>query len=260
MTPSVQPRLRGVLIAVLAVAPTFLVVALALADAPSSGPEIRAQLSPRRYTTLSAEVAARVLRLPVHEGERFRSGQRLVELDCTLQTAQLDKARAQLSGAETTMEGYRRLAALDAVGRVELGNSEAEVAKARADVSYLAATVEKCAIAAPFDGRVAEQKAREYQFVQPGQPLLEILDDSRLELDFIAPSRWLAWLRAGQAFQVQVDDTGRTYPARVQRIGAHVDPVSQTIKVVAVVNGTYSELLAGMSGRVLMSPPRSDSP
>ena len=80
MTPSVQPRLRGVLIAVLAVAPTFLVVALALADAPSSGPEIRAQLSPRRYTTLSAEVAARVLRLPVHEGERFRSGQRLVEL------------------------------------------------------------------------------------------------------------------------------------------------------------------------------------
>ena len=34
--------------------------------------EIRAQLAPRRYTTLAAEIGAKVQRLPVVEGGAFR--------------------------------------------------------------------------------------------------------------------------------------------------------------------------------------------
>ena len=113
----------------------------------------------------------------------------------------------------------------------------------------------KCTVSAPFAGRVAEQKVREQQYVQPGQPLLEILDDSSLELEFIVPSRWLVWLKPGQAFHVAIDETGRTYPAKVQRIGARVDPVSQSVKLSAVVDGRFPELMAGMSGKVLMTPP-----
>jgi len=85
--------------------------------------------------------------------------------------------------------------------------------------------------------------------------LLEILDDSALELDFIVPSKWLVWLKSNQSFQVAIDETGKTYPAKVQRIGARVDPVSQSIKLSAVIDGKFSELVAGMSGRVLMAPP-----
>ena len=113
----------------------------------------------------------------------------------------------------------------------------------------------KCQIAAPFAGRIAEQKVREQQFVQPGQPLLEILDDSTLELEFIVPSRWLAWLHPGSVFQVSIDETGKTYPAKVQRIGARVDAVTQSIKLGAVIDGRFPELMAGMSGRVAMTPP-----
>ena len=40
-----------------------------------------------------------------------------------------------------------------------------------------------------------------------------------------------------------------TYPARVQRVGAKVDPVSQTVKVHAEIEGNFPELIAGMSGR-----------
>jgi multidrug efflux pump subunit AcrA (membrane-fusion protein) len=91
--------------------------------------------------------------------------------------------------------------------------------------------------------------------VQPGQALLEILDDSILELEFIVPSKWLAWLKTGQGFQVAIDETGKTYPAKVQRIGARVDPVSQSVKISAIVDGKFGELMAGMSGKVLMMPP-----
>lgn len=217
--------------------------------------EIRAQLAPRRYTTLAAEIGAKVSHLPVPEGGAFKAGQSLVQFDCSLQQAQLAKARAALAGADKTWQANRRLADLNSVGKVELETSEAEVLKARAEVSANATLVGKCAIAAPFAGRIAEQKVREQQYVQPGQALLEILDDSALELEFIVPSRWLAWVRTGTAFQVRIDETGRSYPAKVQRIGARVDAVSQSVKLNAFIDGRFPELIAGMSGKVQMTPP-----
>jgi len=91
--------------------------------------------------------------------------------------------------------------------------------------------------------------------VQLGQPLLDIIDDSVLELEFLLPSTWLSWLRVGGTFQVQIDETRKTYPARFIRIGARVDPVSQSIKVAAAIHGKFPELMAGMSGRVQIAPP-----
>lgn len=217
--------------------------------------EMRAQLSPQRYTTLSAELGAKINKIAVKEGERIQAGQTLIEFDCVLQSAQLDKAQAQLASAENNYAGNQRLAALNAVGQVELRNTEAEVMKARADVSYLRATLDKCRITAPYDGRAGEQKAREQQFVQAGQPLLEVLDDTTLELELIVPSRWLKWFKTGYRFQVAIDETGRSYPVKLLRTAARADPVSQSIKAVAVIDGNYPELLAGMSGRVLLKAP-----
>lgn len=219
--------------------------------------EIRAQLSPRRYTTLGAELGAKISRIGVKEGERFKAGQVLVSFDCSLQAAQLQRAKATLSAADRTHGANSRLAELNSVGRVELDTSAAEVAKARADVNLMNATLAKCNLTAPFAGRVAEQKVREQQFVQPGQALLDILDDSALELEFIIPSKWLAWLKAGTGFKVRIDETAREYPARITRIGARVDPVSQSVKVAAVIDGRFPELIAGMSGKVLPAVPGS---
>ena len=217
--------------------------------------EIRAQLSPRRFTSLAAEVGAKISRISVHEGDSFRAGQVLISLDCSIQAAQLQKARAVLMAADKTYGANKRLAELNSVGKVELETSEAEVMKAKADVSLMSTTLSKCTITAPFAGRVAEQKFREQQYVQPGQPILDILDDSTLELEFIVPSRWLAWLKPGSSFKVRIDETGREYPAKIQRIGARVDPVSQSVKAAAVIDGKFKDLIAGMSGKILLAPP-----
>lgn len=225
--------------------------AAALADTR----EIRAQLAPRRFTTLAAEIGAKVNSLPVSEGGTFRAGQVLVQFDCGLQRAQHEKAKASLSGSEKQVTANRRLAELNSIGRLEVDLSEAELSKNRAEVSAMATMLGKCSIAAPFGGRIAEQKVREQQYAQPGQPLLEIIDDSVLELEFIVPSRWLAWLKPGHAFKVSIDEVGKTFPARVRRIGARVDPVSQSVKLMATIDGRFPELVAGMSGRVAMSPP-----
>jgi membrane fusion protein (multidrug efflux system) len=217
--------------------------------------DIRAQLTPRRQTTLASELAAKIDRLTVRDGERFKDRQVLAVLDCQIQRAQLDEAQASLAAAEKLASVNRRLQEMNAAGQLELETAQAEALKARARVNAGAAIVSKCAIQAPFAGRVAEIKVHAQQFVQPGQPLLEILDDTVLEVEFLAPSRWLAWMKPGRTMQVAIDETGKSYPARIARLGARVDPLSQSIKVTAEINGSFPELLAGMSGRVLIVPP-----
>ncbi|PND66297.1 HlyD family efflux transporter periplasmic adaptor subunit, partial [Escherichia coli] len=85
----------------------------------------------------------------------------------------------------------QRLAELNSVGQLDLDLSRSAVNKARAEIGANQAVMAKCSVGAPFAGRVAEQKVREQQFVQAGQPLLDIIDDSVLELEFLVPSRWL---------------------------------------------------------------------
>jgi len=217
--------------------------------------ELRAQLSPVRFTTLSAEFGAQVRELNVSKGQRVERGQKLVVFDCSLQSAQLAKARAELAGAQNIYSGNQKLAKLGAIGQLELKSAEVEVQKARADITYLKTLLSKCDISAPFSGRVGVVSAQSGQFVQAGQPLIEIFDDSSLELAFIVPSRWMPWFKVGTDFEVAIEDTGLSYPAKLIRTSGRADPVSQSVRAFAQIQGEYAELIAGMSGRLLIVPP-----
>ena len=78
---------------------TGLLALLALASPllqAQADPELRAQLTPRRYTTLAAEIGARIQRLPVTEGGEIRAGDLLIGFDCSLQQAQRQRGQAAL--------------------------------------------------------------------------------------------------------------------------------------------------------------------
>jgi membrane fusion protein, multidrug efflux system len=113
---------------------------------------------------------------------------------------------------------------------------------------------------APFAGHVVDQKAREQQFVASGQPILEIIDKGPLELEFIVPSKWGQWLAEKMPFNIHMDETDKDYPAKVTQVGARIDPVSQTIKVRATIEGSFLELRPGMSGVVNIDKPFIESP
>ena len=100
------------------------------------------------------------------------------------------------------------------MGKVELETSQAEVQKAAAEVAASKALLDKCRVTAPYAGRVAEQKIREQQYAQPGQPLLDIIDDTALELEFLVPSRWLVWLRRARRSRCASTKPARPIPPR----------------------------------------------
>jgi len=132
--------------------------------------------------------------------------------------------------------------------------AQAEVEQARGELAIVRARLDMCVIKAPFSGRVVELLVNPHETVTQGQELINILDDSRLELELFVPSRWLSWLATGAAFDVRIDETGKTYAATVTVLGAKVDPVSHSIRVLAEIEGRPTELLAGMSGTAHFPP------
>lgn len=216
---------------------------------------IRVQLVARDQVDISSEISAKIASMPFRDGDAFRAGQTLVSLDCSLYVAQLHKAQAEAEAAVQLERVNDRLSQLHSIGEVEVQQAQAKAKASAAEVAYMQATVRKCGITAPFDGRVVKRSASAQQFAEPGKTLLTIIDTSHLELKMIVPSKWLVWLKPGHALTVSVDEVGRSYPAKVARIGARVDPVTQTVDVTAALSAHTPELLPGMSGWARFAAP-----
>ena len=221
-------------------------------SAPGSATEVRAQLVSLHSATLSSEMAGRIDGIATRIGDHFRRGDLLVTFDCVLPRTQLARAQAVVTQAERTYAINQRLVALKSTGQLELDIAAADVLKAKAELAAAEAVVSKCSIAAPFAGVTVDQKAHEFEYATPGQPLL---DDRAPEVELTAPSRWLGWLKPGASFQVRIDDTGKTYPGKVTRLGGRVDQASQSVKVIGEITGDAPGLMAGMSGHATMTPP-----
>lgn len=209
----------------------------------------RVQLTAFQQATLSSEISAKIQKLPLRDGDAFKEGDLLVQFDCALLETQLHKAEAAAESARSALLVNKKLSDMDAVSTLELDQSAAKVKETEAEVSAMKVSVSKCSLKAPYNGRVAKLHADPHQYLTPGKQLMDILDTSSLEVRLIVPSRWLVWLKPGSRFSVQIEELGgRSYPAQVKRVGARIDPLSQTLSIAGEITGTYAELLPGMSG------------
>ena len=225
--------------------------------ADPSGP-IRGVVRPQRQATISTDFQASVAAAKFKEGDRFRKGDVLIEFDCRRHQAELAAAEAQTLEMRLALENNVTLDKYKAVGKSDLEISRARVKRTEADASGLRARLDQCKVVAPFDGRIAELGIHEHEMPAPGKPFLTIIEDQKLEIELIVPSDWLKWLKPETAFVFTVDETLTAFPARVSRIGAAVDPVSQTVRVMGFfdADAAASGILSGMSGAAQFDEPR----
>ncbi|WP_322977825.1 efflux RND transporter periplasmic adaptor subunit [Pseudomonas sp. C11] len=241
-----------------AVLAILIATAADMAHAEESG-ELRVQLSPIRQTVLSSELAGKLTELAVKEGDAFKQGQRLAGFDCSVQRAQLTRSEAAQSGAQKKLNVAKRLDALESISQAEVAQAQADLAVAQAESGVGRAMLARCNLEAPFSGRVSQRMVQRFQHVAEGTELLAIYDDSAYQLELIVPSSWLSWLKPGVDFQVRLDETGQDYPAQIERLGAAIDPLSQSLKVFARITGETAGLLPGMSGVARLQPPGDGS-
>ncbi len=241
-------KCRSVIMAVGAV--TACVSALAAPIANDDSGRIRTQLVSQQDVVISSQVEGKIAQLSLKDGDSFKRGQLLVGFDCELYSAQLRKAEAAAEAANKVYAVNTQLSALRSVGELDVEQAKAKAKEAEADAAYVRAIVDRCRITAPFSGRVAKRLAAQSEYVSAGKPLLQIVDGENLELKLNVPSNWLSWLRIGGALQVHLDDLNADYAGVVARLGAKIDPVSQTVEISARIKGNHPELLPGMSGWV----------
>ncbi len=214
---------------------------------------IRVLLAPELETTLSSPVAARITSLNATLGARFNAGQTLVSFNCQESVARKGIADAELSAAVEQHEAKVRMQGLEQASDVEVAVAASAVAKAKSQLALQQAQVSQCSVSAPWAGRIAKVHARNFMTVSAGQPLVDLVKTGPLKLKLNVPSRWLSQLQVGSVFDVSIDETGKTYQARVVAINSRIDPVSQTIELEAGMAQAYPELLAGMSGVASMA-------
>ncbi len=219
------------------------------AAAPAEDPNaIRVLLTPELETTLVAQMVGRIASLKAELGGKVQKGKTVIGFDCGEAAARLNMAQAEYNSARETLNAKERLRKLDAAGDMEVTLAAAGADKAKAAIAMSRAQLAQCTVVAPFTGRVVKVHVKPHQGVNVGAPLLEMISDGPLKLRLNIPSRWLRQVSVGTPFEVDINETGRTYQAKVTLINARVDAVAQTIELEARMDKAEPELLAGMSG------------
>ncbi|MEO5732372.1 MAG: efflux RND transporter periplasmic adaptor subunit, partial [Rubrivivax sp.] len=199
---------------------------------------------------LRPEVSGRVSRIGFTEGQTVKRGQVLVQLDDTLQRAQLQQAEAQASIARTNLQRSRDLLGQGFISQSAVDQNASGLEVAEAQVALAQAQLARMRVVAPFDGTAGLRAVDVGAYVKDGADLVNLEDLRALTVRFALPERTIDRLRAGQEVELTVDALpGRTFKGRVQAIDSQVDANGRAVQVSAHVDNAGAVLRPGMFAR-----------
>ncbi len=213
--------------------------------------EISALVGSGEESVLSSQMAGKIKKLYYGLGDVVKAGALLLEFDCESEEAQLQTAQAEHRGARESHLSKMRLQALGAAGELEVTLAAAAVDKARSQISLRQAQLAYCKVMAPFSGSLVKLRIKTAESVTAGQPLLELVNPDALKAQIFVPAAWSRWIRVGTPVVVKSSDNGRTYRAKISKLNARVEGVSQSLELEARFDGPPQGLLPGMVGTVM---------
>lgn len=206
-------------------------------DAQSVG-----SLRSRQNVMLRPEVAGRVREIGFKDGAQVRKGQLLVQLDDSLQRAEMKQAQAQVSIAQANFKRNQELVAQNFVAQRVLDESAANLQVAQAQLALAEARLARMAIVAPFDATVGLRNINIGDYVKDGADLVNLEDTSSMYADFRLPERYQRKLRLQQTVELTLDAfPGRIFKARIEAMDPQMDANGRSVAVRAVLPNTGGE-------------------
>ncbi len=207
-------------------------------------------LRSRQGVMLRPEVSGRIAKVAFENGQRVRRGALLVQLDDTLQRAQLQQAEAQANIARTNLQRSRELLAQSFVSQSAVDQNSAAVEVAEAQVALARAQLMRMQVTAPFDATAGIRVVNVGDYVKDGADLVNVEDMSSMAVDFRLPERYLPRIRAGLPVEVAVDALpDLVFKGRVEAVDSQVDANGRSLLVRAQVENRGSVLRPGMFAR-----------
>lgn len=199
---------------------------------------------------LRPEVAGRVLSLGFADGARVRAGQVLVQMDDTLQRAEVQQSLAQMSIARANHKRNQELVAQNFIAQRSLDESAAALQVADAQLGLSCARLDRMRLIAPFNGVVGIRSVNVGDYVKDGADLINLENIGSLYVDYRLPERYQIKVAPGQTIEVKLDAfSGRLFKAKVEAVDPLIDANGRSIGVRAVLANTAGEPVAVAGGK-----------
>ncbi len=214
--------------------------------------EISGPVAPVQGTNLSAEEAGAVVALNAAKGQWVEKGQLLMEQERSILKAQWDSARANLEAQSYNVDKVRKLNQAGKVSRMELLNTESVFEQAKSLVEVTRQRYERAAIRAPFAGVIVERFVELGQLVQPGQPVVRLIDPTHLKLEAYLTDSEVPWAKVGATASVELGENQGTVPGVVTWVALEADRMTGKFKLELAIDNTAGQLRSGVIGRARM--------
>lgn len=223
----------------------------ALRAAPAELREVELTLSSEavveavRQSTVSAQIAGRVVDIRFDVGDRVKKGEVIVRIDERAATqavaaseAQLRAAEAALVNARAQLERSRQLFAQKFISEAALDKAVADFKAAESQMKAMLAGAGQAAtersfatIVAPFGGVVAARHVQLGEMATPGKPLMTGFDPSSLRVVATVGSAQVAAIQAATRVRVEIPAANRWIEARSFTVVPSADPRTHSTQV-----------------------------
>jgi membrane fusion protein, multidrug efflux system len=212
-------------------------------------PQLNAIGTLRAYQGISIapQAAGVITAIHIESGGDVQAGDLLINIDDSVERADLANGLAQLKNAEATLARQKMLVAGGNTPQSTVDQALAARDSAAATVERTRAIIAQKAIRAPFSGRLGLRNADLGQYASVGMALATLQQLDPIFADFPVPEEALATLAVGQDVSMTVDAIpGRTFEGKVKAIDARVSAESRNVTVRAEFANADRKLLPGM--------------
>ncbi|MBN1182062.1 MAG: efflux RND transporter periplasmic adaptor subunit [Bacteroidales bacterium] len=201
---------------------------------------------------LKSEVAGRVVKINLPEGQFVKEGTLLVKLfDGDLQ-ANLNKLQSQLALQEDILRRQSELLKVNGISQNEYEQTALQVNSIKAEIEVQKVLIRKTEVLAPFDGVIGLRNISVGAQVTPSTTLATIRSQSKLKLDFSVPEKYGPEIKPGMNVKFTSHNDTILYDATVIASERGIDASTRNLKVRAVVNTKSDRLIPGSFTNVLL--------
>lgn len=202
--------------------------------------------------TLKAQASGNIVRIEFVSGARVAKGQKLFEIDQSVELAQRAGAEARLALAQQNRARAARLKSQSALSLATFEQAESQLQQAQAEVDSLNGIIARKTITAPFDGKVGIRTVNVGEYVNPGTPLVPLYSVHPIHYNFSVPQQIALSLQGvGQKVQITVDAfKDKVFEGTITAINPTIDEITRLVSVQATVSNEDERLLPGMFGAV----------
>ena len=192
-------------------------------------------------------------------GQEVTQGEKLVQLDISVEEADLVSAKATLHEADLDRERQANLVTKGAVSQAVLDTSTAKRDSAAAAMARIEAIIAQKTITAPFTGKLGLRRVEKGQYVSPGQALVWLQALDPIWVDFPVAESEVAKFKIGSKIELTVDTyPGEVFKGEVEALDARLSQDARTLMVRGTLPNPDRRLLPGMFANtaVLAGEPR----